>query len=221
MSPLEFVLDLSIEEINFISGLLINKVKSHIASVSNETIRISDLTAEILEGILSIDTIDVKHNVMQPSVMKLSNISLTELIFFMDVAGLYAEGILDIELPLSITNGGIVVEDGTFATQKPGILKYSTTEVVSDDENIGLKALRNFHYQSLDGTLSYGEHGNYRIKLHLLGSNPDLYDGYPIDFVVNLNGELSGIFRSLFLTGNFEEAIMEQVKTGQVDKNPE
>jgi hypothetical protein len=139
----------------------------------------------------------------------------------MDVAGLYAEGLLDIELPLSLENGGVIVDDGKFATQKPGILKYSTGELESDDENIGLKALRNFHYQSLDGTLSYDQQGSYRIKLHLLGSNPDLYDGYPIDFVVNLNGELSGIFRSLFLTGNFEEAIMEQVKTGQVDKNPE
>jgi hypothetical protein len=150
--------------------------------------------------------------------MKLSSISLTELIFFMDVAGLYAEGILDIELPLSLENNGIVVDDGKFSTKKSGVLKYTTGEVESDDENIGLRALRNFHYESLDGTLSYAQDGGYRIKLHLLGSNPELYDGYPIDFVVNLNGELSGIFRSLFLTGNFEEAVMQQVKADQVNK---
>ena len=222
INPLKFNLDLSIDEVNFTSGLLISNIKSDITSVSSDSIKINNLSAEIFEGTLSFDGIEVEKNVVQPSLMKLSSISLTELIFFMDVAGLYAEGLLDLDLPLALNGGNLIVENGTFATQKPGILKYSGGELKpGDDENVGLTALRNFHYQSLDGNLSYDEKGYYRIKLHLLGSNPDLYDGYPIDFVVNLNGELSGIFRSLFLTGSFEEAVMEQVKAGQVDNSPE
>ena len=218
INPLKFDLELSIDEVNFTSGLLISNIRSDITSTSSDSIIINNLSADIFEGVLLFDLIEVEKNVVQPSLMKLSKLSLTELIFFMDVAGLYADGLLDLELPLALKGESLIVENGKFATQKPGILKYTTGELKpGDDENIGLQALRNFHYQSLDGNLSYDEKGYYRIKLHLLGSNPDLYGGYPIDFVVNLNGELSGIFRSLFLTGNFEEAVIEQAKTGQVD----
>ena len=93
----------------------------------------------------------------------------------------------------------IIIKDGNFKALDKGIIKYTYTDTDSgEEENIALKALKNFHYESLDGTFSYNEEGLYHIKLHLLGSNPDLYDGYPVDFILNLRGELSGVFRSLF-----------------------
>jgi hypothetical protein len=33
------------------------------------------------------------------------------------------------------------------------------------------------------------------IALHLAGANPDLYDGYPVEFNLNLEGELGKILR--------------------------
>ncbi|MCF6193807.1 MAG: YdbH domain-containing protein, partial [Kangiellaceae bacterium] len=95
VNPLAFELDLSIDEVNFNSGLLVSNIECHIVGVSAESIVISSLTADIFEGALSFDAVEVKNNTVQPSVVKLSSISLTELIFFMDVAGLYAEGLLD------------------------------------------------------------------------------------------------------------------------------
>ena len=113
----------------------------------------------------------------------------------------------------------IIIKDANFKALSKGLIKYTYTDTDSgEEENIALKALKNFHYDSLDGTFSYNKEGLYHIKLHLLGSNPDLYDGYPVDFILNLRGELSGVFRSLFLTGNFEDAIMEQVKASSLDQ---
>ena len=69
----------------------------------------------------------------------------------------------------------------------------------------------------MDGTFSYNDKsGSYLLKIRLIGSNPELYDGYPIDFTFNIDGNLPGIFKSLFLSGSFEEAIMKSVKSDQI-----
>ena len=34
------------------------------------------------------------------------------------------------------------------------------------------------------------------VGLHIKGANPDLYDGHPVEFNLNLEGELGNILRS-------------------------
>lgn len=219
IDPLTMDIDLSVEKVEFSSGLLVENVKGQIDTSSIETSILKNLKANLFEGELTAKKFKFSDGKLQPSLIKVSNISLTELIFFMDINGLYGEGLLNISLPLSMVGDSLVIKNGRFEAESEGILKYSGTEPnPGEEENIALKALRNFHYKTLEGDISYDQEGAYEIKLHLLGSNPDLYDGYPIDFVLNLNGELSGVFRSLFLTGSFEEAVMEKVKTGQIEQ---
>ncbi|MGB0495901.1 MAG: intermembrane phospholipid transport protein YdbH family protein, partial [Kangiellaceae bacterium] len=112
-----------------------------------------------------------------------------------------------------------VVENGHFSSNRPGILKYDSGQNQEDVEaNIALHALQDFHYDKLEGTINYNKEGAYEIKLHLLGSNPSLYDGYPIDFDLNLNGELSDVFQSVFLTGDFEKSIIEKAKLNKLNQ---
>jgi len=220
LEPLLFRSSLKIEKIDFSSGLAIDNVSAKISSSSSENIIVKDIKGALWEGQLLADELKFGSKGLKESVVELKHISLTELIFFMDVEGLYAEGMLDFSLPISMQEGNFSVKKGVFKTTEKGIIKYTAGGLEQKTEkNIALQALENFHYDSLDGTLSYSQAGEYHIKLHLVGSNPELYDGYPIDFVLNLQGELSDVFRSLFLTGNFDDAIMQQVKTDQLKQN--
>ena len=50
------------------------------------------------------------------------------------------------------------------------------------------------------------------INIHLDGKNPDLYGGHPIVFNLNINGSLPEFFEALFMTGSFEESILNQIR---------
>jgi hypothetical protein len=216
-SPIKSHSNLSIESINFSSGLEITNINTSIDSGIEDAFITRAFNGELFNGKLFSKSIKFNADGIGHSIIELKKISLTELVFYLEIPGLYADGNIDFTLPFSLKNGMIIIKDGSFKALDKGLIKYTYTYTYTDtdsdkEENIALKALKNFHYESLDGTFSYNEEGLYHIKLHLLGTNPDLYGGYPVDFILNLRGELSGAFRSLFLTGNFEDAIMEQVK---------
>ncbi len=217
LEPLVLQTHIDIDKIAFASGLSIDNFSASVSSRSIEDISLHSVKADLLEGHLIADKLQIGTNNLTRLPFQLKQISLTELIFLIDIPGLYGEGKLDFYLPLSLESGSVTVDEGHFKATEKGIIKYiSGQEDSGVEENIALQALKNFHYDELDGTLSYNKAGEYHIRLHLLGANPDLYNGYPVDFVLNLRGELSGIFRSLFLTGNFEEAVLQQVKAEQV-----
>jgi hypothetical protein len=65
--------------------------------------------------------------------------------------------------------------------------------------------------------LWYGADGAYRTQATLEGSNPDFYDGYPIRFGLNINGELPGLFRSALFSGDFNRHILEQLQSGKLE----
>ncbi|PCJ57835.1 MAG: hypothetical protein COA65_08805 [Rhodospirillaceae bacterium] len=219
IEPLVLQTQINIDKIAFASGLSIDNLSASLSSRSIEDIRLHSVKADLLEGHLIADKLQIGANNLTALPFQLKQISLTELIFLIDISGLYGEGKLDFYLPVSFESDGVTVDEGHFKATEKGIIKYTSGQEDSGvEENIALQALKNFRYDELDGWLSYNKAGEYHIKLHLLGANPDLYNGYPIDFVLNLRGELSGIFRSLFLTGNFEEAVMQQVKADQLEQ---
>ena len=47
--------------------------------------------------------------------------------------------------------------------------------------------------------------------------NPDLYNGYPIRFGLNINGKLPGLFRSALFSGDFNRHILEQLQSGKLE----
>ncbi|MFT6734420.1 MAG: hypothetical protein ACJAS9_002621, partial [Polaribacter sp.] len=233
IDPLNLSAELNVREVTFASGLLLSNI-SMVANVkenqsttnlhkpNNENnerpnISINNLKANIWNGEIQSKSIIIENGTLKPYSIDLKNIDLTELIFFLDMKGLYADGDMDIHLPIEQQNKNHTVKNGSFASNKPGIIKYDSGQTqIAVEANIALHALQNFHYEKLNGTINYNKKGDYKVKLHLLGSNPSLYDGYPIDFSLNLNGELSDVFQSVFLTGDFEKSIMERAKMNQI-----
>ena len=91
--------------------------------------------------------------------------------------------------------------NGELAATGPGVLRYASgaapaaLQAGGEGVDLLLQALENFHYEALRITLDGRTDAEMDIGLHLGGANPDLYDGHPIEFNLDLQGEFGNILR--------------------------
>ncbi|MEM8948236.1 MAG: YdbH domain-containing protein, partial [Pseudomonadota bacterium] len=70
----------------------------------------------------------------------------------------------------------------------PGVLQAGGESV-----KLMLQALENFQYDALKITIDGRTDGVNAVGLHLKGANPELYDGHPVEFNLNLEGSLASL----------------------------
>ncbi len=184
-------------------------------ALTGETLSIGALSLNLLGGSVHSAPITLPWPpTEQPLPLTIGKIDLGQLLDVFKVSGLSGSGRLDGVLPLTYRDGALEVSDGHLNSTGSGTLKYAPAQVIAD--NPGLQALRNLHFQKLDMRLNYASNGAYRTESILEGSNPDFYDGYPIRFSLNINGELPGLFRSALFSGDFNRHILEQLQSGKL-----
>ena len=198
------------ESLNIAGGVELRNISAELSTDGVDALIAKQLQAEVFGGQLALASLRYAKNRINDSVVEFIDIDLYRLLAFIDIDDLKGEGLLNIILPLGSDSGGIFISDGTFSSTVPGKLVYKSGVSSS---NIGLQALDNFHYQSLSGTLNYLSDGNYQILIALNGNNPDLFDGYPISFKLNIDGVLPELFEALFVTGSFEDGIIKQIRS--------
>lgn len=147
--------------------------------------------------------------------LEIHEIDLGQLLALPKMQGLSGSGRLSGVLPLVYRDSGVEIHDGQLNGVGPGTIKYAPAQAISD--NIGLQALRNFHFRQLGMHVWYASDGAYRTEAKLEGNNPDFYSGYPILFRLNINGKLPGLFRSALFSGDFNRHILEQLQSGKLE----
>ena len=175
-----------------------------------ETLGLRNLHAGLFDGHLNLEHLQVLNNRIQDTTAELRHIDFGQLLAFADVDGLAGSGLLEISLPVGSDQTGVYIKNGTFNSTGPGHLAYKQVGIAAS--NIGLQALENFQYQELSGTVDYQSDGMYQISVHIEGKNPDLYGGHPIVFNLNINGALPELFEGLFMTGDFDQTILDTVR---------
>lgn len=133
--------------------------------------------------------------------LRVEDVDLTTLLGLAQLDGLRATGTLDGRIPLRLDGAEFVISEGRIATGAPGVLAYDPSRPpagLAGGADILLKALTNFHYQSLAVTLDRDVGGETLLTLGLKGNNPDFYGGHPVELNVNVEGKLDQIvFQSL------------------------
>jgi hypothetical protein len=84
----------------------------------------------------------------------------------------------------------------------------------SNNEYIAIlrEALKNYNYDSISLSLS-GETGKEQtIHLSATGSNPDFYDGRPVNLNLNLEGALDNLFKFNLGTYSIPDRIRKQLE---------
>jgi hypothetical protein len=130
------------------------------------------------------------------------DVDLQALLALADISGLSAEGKLAGSIPVLVQNGAVIIRDGKLVAQAPGAIRYApdaepdagagaeAAASASESMDLVLDLLRNFQYSGLEIGIDRDVEGDMNIRIGLDGSNPDVYDGYPVDFNLNLTGNV-------------------------------
>jgi len=171
----------------------------------------------VLGGTLSIEPVFLDPGKSTYSVaLQVDNIGLERVLELVDQDGLTGTGQLNGTIPLRLSESALAIDDGHLINTTKGSISYDPgVESTPQLDNIAMQALRDFRYDLLDATLNYQINGDYGIGARLEGRNPNLYDGYPIAFNINLTGTLPGLLRASILTGDFTEEILREIQNEQ------
>jgi hypothetical protein len=132
---------------------------------------------------------------------------------------LSGSGRLSGKIPFAFVSDGIEIKDAELHSTVSGTLRYRAGErAAAPADNIALQALQDFHYDTMKIWINYEPDGAYRVRLRLEGRNPDLYNGYPIAFNLNLSGELPDLLRAGILQGNLGEQILKDIQSDRITK---
>ncbi len=120
-----------------------------------------------------------------------------------EIDGLSGDGKLRGRLPIVLAGEDIIVEDGHFAAEGPGRLSIRfqalRSALASGGETVELaaKALEDFRFEELTLDLAKTADNDATVKLSTLGANPEVLDGQPFRFNINLESNLTSVLEAL------------------------
>ena len=139
---------------------------------------------------------------------------LADMVALQQGQDIQAQGILEGELPVTISGGRIIIEGGYLRALPPGgSIRYVADEASqalaasSPELGVALDLLSDFQYEVLRTQVELDEEGNLLLGLSLAGKNPAQYEGRPINFNINLEQNLDPLLQSLRLSDKLVEQL--------------
>jgi hypothetical protein len=145
-------------------------------------------------------------------------LKLDEIFALAQLEGLTGEGTMHGSLPITVAGAEAVIQNGGLVSDRPGWVRYrpdqppAALQAGGENVNLLLQALENFRYKELRLRINGRTDGDMDVRLHIAGANPDLYDGYPIEFNLNLEGALADVVRAGLTGYQIPERIREQMQ---------
>lgn len=208
-SPLQGSVNAKVESIELAAGIAITDLRFKLEHTATDY-RFHDVSGNLLGGTISIPRFDMHKTSIKPFTLMLSSINLQRMLSALESKKLSVTSDFDIILPLIIKPDSRQITNGTFISKQAGVLKLKSDG--GKQTNIAFKALDNFHYKELSGTINYSSEGDYIITLYTLGSNPDVYNGFPIKLDLTLRGNLPNLLYSMLITGDMATPVLEDLK---------
>ncbi|MGH9811195.1 MAG: intermembrane phospholipid transport protein YdbH family protein [Terriglobia bacterium] len=126
------------------------------------------------------------------TILQVNQIDLAELTKLLGIDGLSGTGQLGGRIPIGLEDRIVTVNAGRLAANGPGLLRYQPrtlpTEIAAAGESVELvlRALSDFHYESLTLDLDKSGSGEGAVLLHLKGNNPAVLSGQAFNFNIRL-----------------------------------
>lgn len=169
--------------------------------VGDGSLWMSDVGFRFADGLVRARPFSLRSGQTSLSVvLEAQDLDLAALARIVELDGLAGEGRMAGRLPLVIEDGVVRITGGVLEASPPGWVRYRPSDppaaFAAGGEGVGimLSALENFRYDVLRVTLDGRTDEEMDIGLALHGRNPDLYDGHPVEFNLNVEGELANIF---------------------------
>lgn len=135
-----------------------------------------------------------------------ADLSVERLLALLKIPELSGTGKLAGRIDVRLRGGRVTSAKGTLGGAGAGILRISDPAVLrnlakrEDTVGLAMKALANFRYESLAIDVDVGERAAGKVLVRLKGANPEVLEGYPFAFNVNLETEF-GRLAELVMSG--------------------
>jgi hypothetical protein len=170
------------------------------------------------------EALEVPLDSETPVEMKL-NVELVDaatLVELIKMDGLVATGTLSGTIPLvwDPAKGLSVKQASLLADGNGGFIRYRPVETpaalqgAGEEVSLMLEALKNLDYQRFSISADGRPGDTFQVKLNINGSNPDLYDGHPVDLNVTLSGKLDELFRDVQRVLGITDEVQKQLLDG-------
>ncbi|WP_343868226.1 intermembrane phospholipid transport protein YdbH family protein, partial [Caenispirillum bisanense] len=166
--------------------------------IERDTLHLEDASATLAGG-----TIRARPTAIPLSLdgggatLDVHGMGLGPLVDLAGIDGLRARGQLAGTVPLRFEDGDVIIDNAVLRSTMSERLVYRPEEVPAallgggESVDLVLQALRDFRYQDLSLTVDGRASGQMTVRLHIAGSNPGFYDGYPVEFNLSISGELA------------------------------
>jgi len=161
-----------------------------------------------------------KNRYMLP--IRMENVDLAKLVSLFDLKDLDISSTVGGELPIVIENGTPYIRKGELKDDgKGGYIRYRSQaaenlfESGGPSASLAMKALNNFNFKSAKITVDGSLTGDLDVGFHISGFNPELYDGYPIEFNLGVQGKLGQLVRASMASLNVTRELQQRLKEGQ------
>jgi hypothetical protein len=168
----------------------------------------------VLGGTVNVEPafLDVNSTTHEIS-LQVVDIELEQILSMVGRDGLLGSGKLSGNLPILYIDSSVAIDEGRLSNTTKGHISYKIgAEASSRLSNIAIKALQDFHYDVLDATLTYQVDGDYTILVRLEGRNPELYDGFPVAFNIDLSGSLPELLQASLVSRDFHREILRYIQ---------
>jgi hypothetical protein len=135
--------------------------------------------------------------------VQVRGISMRRLVGLLEVEGLQADGTLAGDIPLRLGPEGLQIDQGKLGAVDKGRIQVEfgaaqdTLASQGQSVNLMVRALKDFRYDILSLTVTRPASGDLALGITMQGNNPDVLDGYPFKFNINLTGDLEPILAAL------------------------
>ena len=148
--------------------------------------------------------------------LEVVDLELATLFKTADIEGLSGTGSVRGVIPIVVKPEGIAIAKARLRAQSPGVLRFES-EAASQALATGgepvelmLRALQEFHYEKLSLSANKTADGEARLRLRMLGQNPDVLEGHPFRFNINLTGNLNPILNAIAKGRNISSNLLSR-----------
>ena len=148
--------------------------------------------------------------------VRVTDLDLERFLDSLNIQGLSGEGLVSGALPISTTDGGVAIEDGNLAARGTGIIRYRSEAAdaalagQASQVDLVLQALKDFRYELLSIGINAGSDGEAALAIRMEGRNPDVFEGHPLRFNINVSGNVGPLIAALKLGRELSTDLLER-----------
>ncbi|MGM0584380.1 MAG: intermembrane phospholipid transport protein YdbH family protein, partial [Pseudomonadota bacterium] len=131
------------------------------------------------------------------------DVSIERLLRDWRIEGVGGTGRLSGMIPIRVGRNGISVEGGRLEADGPGVVRVNwggareTLVGAGEQAELAVRALEDFRYEALSMGVDQAPGEALTLSVRLEGANPEVLDGHPFRFNVNLSGRLEPILEAV------------------------